>query len=88
MPINPFPIVFGERSILGSLTGNAIDNQETPDFSVLQNIRPMIETVPLKSAAEAHTKMMAGKARFRMVLTMTADASGSPKGITRAEPRS
>jgi hypothetical protein len=45
----------------------------------------MIETVPLERAAEAYAKMMAGKALFRMVLTMTADASSSPKGITRAE---
>jgi propanol-preferring alcohol dehydrogenase len=30
----------------------------------------MIETVPLEQAAEAYAKMMAGKARFRMVLTM------------------
>src|SRR5882757_2717770 len=88
MPINVVSIVFGERSILGSLTGKAIDNQETLDFSVLQNVRPMIETVPLERAAEAYAKMMAGKARFRMVLTMTAGASSSPKGITRAEARS
>jgi len=88
MPINVVSIVFGERSILGSLTGKAIDNQDTLDFSVLQNVRPMIETVPLERAAEAYAKMMAGKARFRMVLTMTAGASSSPKGITRAEARS
>jgi alcohol dehydrogenase, propanol-preferring len=81
MPINPISIVFGERSIIGSLTGKAIDNQDTLDFSVLQNVRPMIETVPLERAAEAYAKMMSGKARFRMVLTMTADASSSPKGI-------
>jgi propanol-preferring alcohol dehydrogenase len=30
----------------------------------------MIETAPLERAAEAYAKMMAGKARFRMVLTM------------------
>jgi D-arabinose 1-dehydrogenase-like Zn-dependent alcohol dehydrogenase len=30
----------------------------------------MIETMPLESAAEAYAKMMSGKARFRMVLTM------------------
>lgn len=88
LPINAFPIVFGERSIVGSLTGKAIDNQDTLDFSVLQNVRPMIETVPLERAAEAYAKMMAGNARFRMVLTMTADASSSPKGITRVEARS
>ncbi|MDB5988467.1 MAG: hypothetical protein JWR16_3520 [Nevskia sp.] len=30
----------------------------------------MIETLPLERAAEAYAKMMAGKVRFRMVLTM------------------
>jgi D-arabinose 1-dehydrogenase-like Zn-dependent alcohol dehydrogenase len=70
MPINALPIVFGERSIVGSLTGKAIDNQDTLDFSVLQGVRPIIETVPLEQAADAYHKMMAGKARFRMVLTM------------------
>ena len=30
----------------------------------------MIETMALKRAAEAYAKMMSGKARFRMVLTM------------------
>jgi len=70
MPINAFPIVFGERSIVGSLTGKAIDNRDTLDFSVLQGVRPMIETAPLEQAADAYRKMMAGKARFRMVLTM------------------
>jgi hypothetical protein len=45
----------------------------------------MIETVPLEEAPAAYAKMMAGKARFRMALTMTADESSSPKRITRAE---
>jgi propanol-preferring alcohol dehydrogenase len=30
----------------------------------------MIETMPLTQAPEAYAKMMAGDARFRMVLTM------------------
>jgi D-arabinose 1-dehydrogenase-like Zn-dependent alcohol dehydrogenase len=30
----------------------------------------MIETMPLERAAEAYARMMSGKARFRMVLTM------------------
>ena len=63
-------LVFGERSIYGSLTGTAIDNEDTLAFSVLENIRPMIETLPLEQAADAYTRMMQGKARFRMVLTM------------------
>jgi D-arabinose 1-dehydrogenase-like Zn-dependent alcohol dehydrogenase len=30
----------------------------------------MIETMPFERAAEAYARMMSGKARFRMVLTM------------------
>src|SRR6202161_2141312 len=64
--VNAFPLVFGGRSVCGSLTGTAIDQEDTLAFSVLEDIRPMIETVPLEQAAEAYARMMQGKARFRM----------------------
>jgi hypothetical protein len=41
---------------------------ERSAVSVLENIRPMIETVPLEKAADGFTRMIEGKARFRMVL--------------------
>jgi propanol-preferring alcohol dehydrogenase len=66
--LSAFPLVFGGRSIYGSLTGTPIDNEDTLAFSVLENIRPMIETAPLEQAADAYARMMEGKARFRMVL--------------------
>ena len=37
-------------------------------FSVLEGIRPMIETFPLEKAAEGYARMMSGDARFRVVL--------------------
>jgi propanol-preferring alcohol dehydrogenase len=67
--LNAFPLVFGGRSVYGSLTGSPIDSEDTLAFSVLENIRPMIETVPLEQAAKAYARMMQSKARFRMVLT-------------------
>ena len=66
--VSSLPLVFGMRSIYGSLTGSAIDAQDTLAFSVLQDVRPMIETLPLEKAPEAFARMMDGKARFRMVL--------------------
>jgi propanol-preferring alcohol dehydrogenase len=68
--LSAFPLVFGGRSIYGSLAGTAIDNEDTLAFSVLENIRPMVETLPLEEAADAYARMMQGKARFRMVLVM------------------
>jgi alcohol dehydrogenase, propanol-preferring len=67
--LNAFPLVFGGRSVYGSLTGSPIDSEDTLAFSVLENIRPMIETVPLEQAANAYARMIQSKARFRMVLT-------------------
>src|SRR6202050_5377320 len=66
--LNAFPLVFGGRSIYGSLTGTAIDQEDTLAFSVLEDIRPMIETAPLEQAADSYARMMQGTARFRMVL--------------------
>jgi alcohol dehydrogenase, propanol-preferring len=68
LQLSAFPLVFGGRSIYGSLAGTAIETEDTLAFSVLENIRPMIETVPLEQAADAYARMMQGKARFRMVL--------------------
>jgi D-arabinose 1-dehydrogenase-like Zn-dependent alcohol dehydrogenase len=68
--LNAFPLVFGGRSIYGSLTGTPIESEDTLAFSVLQNVRPMIETFPLEQAVAAYTRMIEDKARFRVVLTM------------------
>jgi propanol-preferring alcohol dehydrogenase len=75
--LNAFPLVFGGRSIYGSLTGTAIDQEDTLAFSVLQNIRPMVETLPLEQAADAYARMMQAKARFRMVLVAKQGAARS-----------
>jgi alcohol dehydrogenase, propanol-preferring len=61
-------LVLSTRSIEGALTGSAIDGEEALSFSVLGNIRPMIETAPLEKAPEAYARMMRGEPRFRMVL--------------------
>jgi D-arabinose 1-dehydrogenase-like Zn-dependent alcohol dehydrogenase len=66
--LSAFSLVFGGRSIYGTLAGMAIDSEDALAFSVLENIRPMIETLPLEQAADAYARMMQGKARFRMVL--------------------
>ena len=63
-------LVLASRSVQGALTGSAIDGEDALSFSVLGNVRPMIETVPLMQARAAYVRMMQGEARFRMVLVM------------------
>jgi len=62
-------LIPGRRAIMGWPSGTSIDSEDTMVFSVLANIRPMIETVPLERAGEGYERMMSGKARFRVVLT-------------------
>ncbi len=63
-------IVIGRQKIQGWSSGSAIDSEDTLRFSVLTGVRPMIEPYPLDKAPEAYDRMMSGKARFRVVLTM------------------
>jgi propanol-preferring alcohol dehydrogenase len=70
-------LVFGMRSISGSTTGSVQDEQETVDFSLLENVEPMIEVMPLSKAREAYDRMMAAKARFRVVLSMNGSSTSN-----------
>jgi len=76
--VSAFPLVFGGRSIYGTLAGTAIDDEDTLAFSVLENTRPMVGTAPLERAADAYARMMQGQPRFRLVLvTKEGDQIGS-----------
>ncbi|OIK04119.1 alcohol dehydrogenase [Streptomyces monashensis] len=69
MGITPFQLIMGGRVVRGHPSGTSQDVQDTMGFSALHGIRPMTETVPLDDVDGAFQKMLAGKARFRMVLT-------------------
>lgn len=68
--VPPIALIGARKSIAGWPSGTSADSEDTLDFSVMTDIRPMIETYPLARAAEAYDRMMSGKARFRVVLTM------------------
>ena len=68
--LSSMDLIFGNRKLEGALTGDPATGDETLRFSALSGIAAMIETMPLEKASEAYAKMISGKARFRMVLTM------------------
>ena len=70
MEASPIVLLMGKRSIQGWYSGTSIDAQETLNFSVQSGVRSMNETLPLEKAPEGYERMMSGKARFRVVLTM------------------
>jgi D-arabinose 1-dehydrogenase-like Zn-dependent alcohol dehydrogenase len=66
---SPLALIGGDTAVAGHASGTSMDSQDTLAFSSQQGVRPRIETMPLERAGEAYDKMMAGDARFRMVLT-------------------
>jgi D-arabinose 1-dehydrogenase-like Zn-dependent alcohol dehydrogenase len=68
--ITPVQLITGSRAIQGWTTGTAADEEDTLRFAELSGVRPMIETYPLEKAAEGYARMISGKAKFRVVLTM------------------
>ncbi|MGH8248537.1 MAG: alcohol dehydrogenase [Gammaproteobacteria bacterium] len=70
MQISPLVLLMGRRSVKGWYSGTSIDSQDTLAFSARAGVRSMNETFPLERVSEAYDRMMSGKARFRVVLTM------------------
>jgi propanol-preferring alcohol dehydrogenase len=68
--LSAFEMLFKQLGVDGALTGTPKAGDATLRFSALSDVAAMVETMPLEQAAEAYAKMMSGKARFRMVLTM------------------
>jgi D-arabinose 1-dehydrogenase-like Zn-dependent alcohol dehydrogenase len=68
--VTPVQLIMGRRSIRGWPSGTARDSEDTLNFCLRTGVRPMVETVPLEQAALGYERMMSGKARFRVVLTI------------------
>ena len=68
--VTPAQLIFGSRSVQGSASGTPADSEDTLRFAMWSGVRPMVETYPLEKAAEGYTRMLSGRARFRVVLTM------------------
>jgi D-arabinose 1-dehydrogenase-like Zn-dependent alcohol dehydrogenase len=70
LEVSPLFLLGGRRSVKGWASGTSVDSQDTLAFSVLTGVRSRNEVFPLERVAEAYERMMSGKARFRVVLTM------------------
>ncbi|HZL42466.1 MAG TPA: alcohol dehydrogenase [Verrucomicrobiae bacterium] len=70
MQVSPLVLIGGARSVKGWYSGTAIDSQDTLKFSLMTGVRSMNEEYPFGKVADAYDRMMSGKARFRVVLTI------------------
>jgi D-arabinose 1-dehydrogenase-like Zn-dependent alcohol dehydrogenase len=87
MEVSPLWLLNGRRSVRGWYSGTSIDSEDTLAFSARTGVRSMNELFPLERASEAYERMMNGKARFRVVLTVSQDAHGTAVDRQRTHER-
>jgi D-arabinose 1-dehydrogenase-like Zn-dependent alcohol dehydrogenase len=61
-------LLANRQSVKGWYSGTSIDSQDTLEFAVRTGVRSMNEIYPLNQVREAYSRMLSGKARFRVVL--------------------
>jgi D-arabinose 1-dehydrogenase-like Zn-dependent alcohol dehydrogenase len=72
LTVSPGQLLGRRLGVKGWYSGTSIDSEDTLAYSVLTGVRSMNEIFPLEKAAEAYDRMMSGKARFRVVLKVSA----------------
>lgn len=69
-PVAAFPLVFGRRSLSGSLIGGIRETQEMLDFCAEHGIVCDIEVIPMSAINEAYERMLKSDVRYRFVIDM------------------
>jgi D-arabinose 1-dehydrogenase-like Zn-dependent alcohol dehydrogenase len=67
IPVDGHDLAFPRLSISGWYSGVASDGEDTLKFAVLRDIRPIIETHPLKDAEEAYTNLHSANIRSVLI---------------------
>lgn len=64
------PLVFGRRSVAGSLIGGIAETQEMLDFCASKNILPDVEMIRMDQINDAYERMERSDVRYRFVIDM------------------
>ena len=70
IPVGAFSLIMAERSISGSPVANPADTRSMVDFAGRHGIVPKTEHFPIASINEAFDHLLAGNARYRLVLDL------------------
>jgi uncharacterized zinc-type alcohol dehydrogenase-like protein len=65
-----FNLIFGRKSLAGSLIGGLPETQEMLDYCAEHNIVSDVEVIPIKDINEAYERMLKGDVRYRFVIDM------------------
>jgi alcohol dehydrogenase len=70
--VSPMQLVIGQKTLRGHAAGTSREVEETMQFAAQSGVRAITEQAPLQDAPQAFDKMLAGKTRYRGVLTPSA----------------
>jgi len=68
--VQALQMLLNSQSVQGWYSGTSIDSEDTLNFSVLEGVRSMNEVYKFAQYKEAYDRMISGKSRFRVVMTM------------------
>ena len=65
-----FNLIFGRKSIAGSLIGGIAETQEMLDYCAEHNIVSDVEVINIKDIEQSYERMLKGDVRYRFVIDM------------------
>jgi len=70
LPVSSFALLFGRKSLSGSLIGGIAETQEMLDFCGENNITSDVEVIPIQKINEAYERMLKSDVKYRFSIDM------------------
>jgi uncharacterized zinc-type alcohol dehydrogenase-like protein len=70
LPVSAFGLLFGRRSLSGSLIGGIPETQEMLDFCGARNIAADVEVIPIQKVNEAYERLLKSDVKYRFSIDM------------------
>jgi alcohol dehydrogenase (NADP+) len=69
-PVSSFGLIFGRKSLSGSLIGGIAETQEMLDFCGKHNITADVEVIPIQKINEAYERLLKSDVKYRFSIDM------------------
>jgi uncharacterized zinc-type alcohol dehydrogenase-like protein len=70
MPVFSFNLIFGRRSLSGSLIGGLAETQQMLDFCGKHNLTADVEVIPIQKVNEAYDRLVKADVKYRFSIDM------------------
>ena len=76
LPVSSFALLFGNKSLSGSLIGGLKQTQEMLDFCGQHNITSDVEIIPIQKVNEAYERLLRSDVKYRFCIDMASLKNG------------